>query len=404
MSTPRDLPKPFKRGEYYYFWYRAPDGKRQMLSTHSTTVKGAKAVMRKHFEKQARGRTEATFLEYAEPFFVWERCPRVKRLLNDTEETESASPISRKYVHDLRLNLNKWVLTDLIFPYLPIREITPGDVEDLKSRLLDRCPSRKRANVALKTVKVILSEAGHRHDISHNPAATVALPKATPKVRPLLTPPELRLLFHDALDADVEPLERIFFSTLIATGGRVGAVRALRWDVIDLQEGPLEFCRRVKNNKYRKIQLPSILLDRLRQWKLQRPEVYRKPDAHVFAAPWVDGQPPGATWVRKHWDRIVERATSLPEEKRLNLDGRRITPHALRKSLNHLLLEARVHDVAVIAYLGWSDMSTTHMTPAQKRHYTELRFLKTKEAAKAIDEALCPDHESGVAHTTGEAE
>ena len=121
MSKSGRLPEPFKRGKYYYFTVNE-NGKRVNKSTSCVRKKDAYTVVEDYFHARRRGRTEKTFHEYSEPFFIWEECPHVKRLWNNAEDPENTPPISKKYVYDSLNWMRKWILTDCkcqpVFPVM----------------------------------------------------------------------------------------------------------------------------------------------------------------------------------------------------------------------------------------------------------------------------------------------
>jgi len=385
MNKTGKLPEPFKRGKYYYFTIRQ-NGKRINKSTGRVRKKDAYEFIENYLQAKNRGRTEKSFGEYAAPFFSWDSCPHVKRLWSNAEDPENKPPISKKYVYDSCNWMKRWILTDRIFPELVLREISRGDIEDLKIRLLERSPSRRTAQAALKTVKVVLAEAYHRQDIAENPGENVSLPKVKGKPRSVLHPSELRILLLNVLTEAEEPLHRTFLSFLILTGGRVTEARMIKWKDIDFTTRELFLQRNVKWHKSRRIILPSLLIDRLQYYKSRA--LFTEPDDLVFAAPWRDGKQPGSTWVKKHFQKMITASQNISiEAGKIEPGERHFTPHCLRKSMNMLLLSERAPALDVIAYLGWSDEATEHLAEAQK-YYTEMQLLDTSRIAEIIDRTL----------------
>ena len=75
MKNPFQL---WKRGKIWY--YRLPGEKSFHSTGENSKMRAVDLIYRKLQEGE---KCEQTFREYAEPFFVWETCPRVKRRLNE---------------------------------------------------------------------------------------------------------------------------------------------------------------------------------------------------------------------------------------------------------------------------------------------------------------------------------
>ena len=84
----------------YYLTYRANSGVwyyrlRNDRRYRSTGVRGKSAASRGRAEQWVRNNrlgkgpaSQRTFRDYAEPFFDWERCPRIRRLLQEQKRIE----------------------------------------------------------------------------------------------------------------------------------------------------------------------------------------------------------------------------------------------------------------------------------------------------------------------------
>ena len=123
-----------------YFWYRASTGiwyyrLKSGEQWRSTGVRGKSAASRGRAEQWVRdhrlGRgpaSERAFRDYAEPYFDWERCPRVRRLLTEGKR------IGQTHARTSRLEIRKHILPDE-FADLLMGDIRRGDVVDLRDRL-----------------------------------------------------------------------------------------------------------------------------------------------------------------------------------------------------------------------------------------------------------------------------
>jgi predicted RecB family nuclease len=97
-----------------------------------------------------------SFRKYAEPFFVWDRCPHIRRL------REEGKSITRRHAKIQCQRLEKHVLLDP-FASKQLAKITRADVLELRSRLLEK-NAPATVNKALGVVKVIFREALYREE------------------------------------------------------------------------------------------------------------------------------------------------------------------------------------------------------------------------------------------------
>ena len=73
-----------------------------------------------------------TFCRYAEPFFLGDRCPHLRRVLEETGR------FTQRHARIQRRRLENHVFHDS-FAAKRLSEITRTDIFDLRSRLLQRC-------------------------------------------------------------------------------------------------------------------------------------------------------------------------------------------------------------------------------------------------------------------------
>lgn len=237
----KKYPEPYKRDDrkgVYYFTVNI-DGKRRKLSTGETRKERAREEVRRYVDRMAGG-MDTPFREYAGGFFIPGRCPREARLVDEGKN------FGRAHMHKSRQVLEDWVLTDAVFPDLPMNEIRRKDVIDLRSRLRDRLPHKlNTAGKASDAVKTILSEAWFREDISSNPGAQVSKTQFEKKERGVFTVEEIRAMLANVSElcatdksrADFthpRPRAEMLFHLLFLGGLRVGEARALRWRNVDL--------------------------------------------------------------------------------------------------------------------------------------------------------------------------
>ncbi len=432
----KKYPDPIKRKDSgkYFFWFTESDGSRRKVSTGcgKGQKEAARQFIRNYIDKKAGGIVK-TFREYSEPFFIWESCPRVNRLLEENKN------IGEMHVKKSRSWLENYVYTDTIFPDIPINEIKRGDILDLRQRVKRVSPGENTTNKVIVTVKTILSEAAYRQDITVNPGSAVGNIKYEQKQRAKLELSEV----HDLLSYTANPigwdvlriqnevmysrqkkgfdykkafqnrikaelkisipesdlmlknvLADLMIATFICTGIRAGELRGLVWSAVDMETGRVRIDRAFKSekvialpkwNKTREIALPKLLLTKLEKWKHESP--YTKPDNYVFST--ADGNAVGQSWIRKNVKRVLN-TIDKDEDYDFKIDGDWITPHAFRHTLNTHLLAAGVPPLLVQSYLGWSSEEEKILTRVQKS-YTELRLFNLEDVSKKIDEIYTPD-------------
>ena len=227
-----------KHGDVFY--YRLPGE----TSFHSTGRDSKMRAIDYVYEKLTQGKTsQLTFKEYAEPYFVWETCPRVARLVDEGKS------IGRMHVRKSRRWLDLHIFKDRRFSSLPMKDITRGDILDLRKRLRPKL-GLNTLNKVIATVKTILSEASFRGDIGANPGARVGNIKYDQAQRGVFTVEDVReILAVRPGEMKTSLLVDCFVTTLLCTGIRAGELRALRWGSVDLKTGRTAIVEAFKGEK-----------------------------------------------------------------------------------------------------------------------------------------------------------
>lgn len=384
----KKYPEPWKRQEspYYQFWWTDYAGKRRKHSSGEILKEQARKAIRKYVDRLDSPETEdgLTFRAYAEPFFRWNTCPRVARLLDEGKS------IGRTHVAKSRRWLELYVFPDLTFSALKIEQVRRADLLNLRNRLRGKV-GLNTLNKTISTVKTILSEAAFRQDIEMNPGADVGNVAYEQLQRGTFTVEEVReILAKRPGEMASSPLVDLVICALLCTGCRVGELRALRWSAVDLEGGRTTIREASKSEKdigdpkwgkKREIALPRILLDRLRKW--QEMTTRRALNDFVFSAD-SEGHPPGQTWLRNNVSRVF-KAADADKKMKFKLGERWLTPHACRYTLNTHLLAAGVPPLLVQTFLGWSSQEERILTRVQ-RSYTELRLFRLEDVSAKIDE------------------
>lgn len=183
---------------------------------------------------------------------------------------------------------------------------------------------------------------------------------------------------------------RMFIPVVLGTlcGLRRGEVTALRWRAVDFATGQLaivesteQTCagtrsKETKSGRSRRVALPSLALEELRQHRLRQAEELLKlgirltDDHHVFAQ--ADGQPVQPNSLTHEFVRILAQAQALP----------RIRFHDLRHSHATQMLANGIHPKIAQERLGHSSIAITldlysHVLPGMQ-----------EDAAAKVDAAL----------------
>lgn len=364
----------WKRGNYFY--YRLPGEK----SFHSTGI-GTKMKAIDHiYRKIGEGnRNKTSFREYAEPYFVWDICPRVQRRLDEGKS------IGYTHVKKSRRWLEMYVFDDP-FASLQMSAIKRADILDLRNRLKRRVGTNT-VNKVISTVKTVLSEAHFRQDIIYDPGSKIGVINYQQKEKGILTKEELQKLFSEHPGPWDDLRAYSVFNVAAKTGMRCGEILALIWANINFADYVFDICRAWKNttttglpkgNKKRRIPVAYSIIEPIKQ--LQEESIRIAEDDLVFC--YDDGSRLGATWWKKSFERAMKKAMIAWQE-------RNIKPHSLRHSLNSHLLAAGCDPIKIRAYLGWSDnIHQPSLTPVQAG-YTHWQPESLRDIILAIENIFC---------------
>lgn len=349
-----NIPKPFQKGKYYYFWLPMPDGSRKCVSTRETSKKYAKIKIYEMMKELEEGHSELTFGEYAEPFFT-DRDPRIqwKRMQGKIGKTHQDAS---------RARLERYVFTDEKFCSLPLKEITPRDCQQLFVRLEKRLGLSNTLEKCRGVISLIFNEAVENGDIPRNPMRRLGQIQYEKQHHTILTKEQLRLLFAEAPGVWGDELGYRVFLFAALTGMRMGEILALQWRQVDLELGKVTIDRAWKTlteaglpkwNKIRTIPLSQTVIDIL---TAQRESSIRL-DKEDLVFCYDDGDRLGVTWWLKRFHKALE--TLRYEEngrEKVGIDWKElgIKPHGFRHAVNTYALEAGGNPIMIDEYLGWS--------------------------------------------------
>jgi integrase len=202
---------------------------------------------------------------------LWlEHCETVEKLVSAT-----ITQYRNHVRHHIKPNIGDVKLSDL----------TAARVEKFKDDLLRASTSRAMVVKILVSTKAILKEAMRQGRVAQNVAIGVKPPKAKSGDRPKLkigrdipTKDEMR----DVLRTADGSRWHAVLSTAALVGLRSSELRGLMWSDVDLKQGTVHVQRRADENNQmgppkseagdRVIQVSSLLVNILKQWKLACPK------------------------------------------------------------------------------------------------------------------------------------
>lgn len=287
-----------------------------------------------------------TFRQYAEPFFVWEECPHIRRVLEETGRyTERHARIQRG-------RLVNHLFTDP-FADKRLSDITRADIFDLRSRLLKK-NAPATANKVIGVVKIILREAVIREVLDRDPTEYVRSVKGKKRERGIFTIDELKKLFPEhGYGPWNDPRDYTCFYLAAVSGARRGELLVLRWRHIHFEQRFIHIAEAwkgrdkigdTKSGRERIVPLSDRMIKKLEALKLY--SLHVQPDDFLFC--YDDGKRVGETWWHKRFKTALKRAG-------IELGDRWLTPHSFRHTINTIVRNSG-HDPAKIrAVLGWMD-------------------------------------------------
>jgi integrase len=237
----------------------------------------------------------------------------------------------------------------------PIADIEATDIEAAKIAALKKGRIRTAAKVVV-LLNTVLRSAGRKHD---NPAAGVSRPETVRRTR-RLNREELAAVLK-VLDERRGQFWGDFFHIALMTGARRGALEAMRWADIHLDDGVwLVPANWSKNGRELAIALPRKAVDLLRA---------RQSEA---TSQWV-------------WPSEVARDGHIEEPRKalaalLKAAGvkTRVSMHDLRRTVGSRLAMSGANAATISAALG-------HLSPDSARAYVH---LTTEPVRLAIEKAL----------------
>ena len=270
-----------RRKKKGYVWYYRLAGEKTGHTTGESVkwkaIEYIESVIFPEIERPGR----ITLGEYLEPYFVWDKCPHVRRL-----RTEGKS-ISQQYAHAQRRRIEMYLLGDPICD-IPIGDLKRADVLDYRERLFDPDSKNKigprTANCTMGALKTILREACYREEIDRDPTVGIGQIKYDEINVGVFTIREVKALFGEVPGVWRDLPCYVAFILAAQVGLRRSEVIALVWGQIDFEGSFINVDRAMTENglpKWDKIrgtpvpaQCREALLELRRQSEFVLPHQY----------------------------------------------------------------------------------------------------------------------------------
>jgi integrase len=253
------------------------------------------------------------------------------------------------------------------FNTIPIKELTPADIDSLLQQMARQQYARKTVTNQLLVVNLICRFAMLEGAVRTNPCTAVSVPKGLKQTPRELPSDEALKIVKEGWDKPGGLLP--YF--ILYTGCRRGEVMAITFKDIDRKKKVIRINKSVcwaggepfiKTPKTTAGNREIILLD-----KLAAVLPLGIGDALLFPGP--DGKIIRNATLRHRWDRWRKRT------------GLTLTPHQLRHGYATMLYEAGIPERDAMDLLGHSDIKLTHNI------YTHIRKSRKEETAAKLNQA-----------------
>ena len=319
---------------------------RQYRSTGTTSAEEAEQIAQAAYLQSLTAPKGPTLREYAEPYFVWETCPHVRRLLGEGKSIE------HRHVSNMRRMIQNHLFTDPIGD-IRLPELKRAHILDFRDRLLGKLGFTRTVQMTMTGLKTILKEAYFREDIDRDPTQGIGNTRYVPNDTGIFTAEELKRIFPAQIPGPwVNVHAYAVFLTAAVTGMRRSEILALKWRHVNFARSCIEVklawkdrknLGKPKWEKTRISPLPGSLIPALLLVRGLQKEVYD--EDLVFCYP--DGKRLGGTWWQQHFRKAMD-ACGIEYERR------NLKPHSFRHTLNTLLRERSYDADKIRASMGWS--------------------------------------------------
>ncbi|MGE0074133.1 MAG: tyrosine-type recombinase/integrase [Sphaerochaetaceae bacterium] len=347
-----------KTGAVYYYYYaydehgnrcRFATGQNNKTRAHQycmELVRQGKLIPKKS--------TKLCFKDFAQPFFVWQKCPIV------TETLARDGRYSRTFCENNRKCIDKHIIPR--FGRLLLNALTPSMINrwlmDLPASVITEKQKKPLAkatcNKQLNLLRQILDKAVEQNLIQENPARKVKPYILKKNPYGAYTVAEMKNIFGDPQKFNNEIS---YNATLLAatTGMRLGEIRALRREDVSPEKIS------ISHNFDVNYGLKGTKSDNDREVPIT-PELYAiilslaPDDGYVFSLD-NGNSPVSPDFITDSFYTRMLEALEITEDQRKE---RRLTFHSWRHFMNTRLIAAGIQGEVTRAIIGHEDESMTH--------------------------------------------
>jgi integrase len=301
-----------------------------------------------------------------------------------TIRNRSGDPFKPSALRAYEGAMRREVLTEL--GAARVADLSRAEVQALADRLLAQGLSASAIQVTLLPLRAIFRRAISQGDLALNPCTGLELPAVRGRRDRYASPEEA-----EALIAAVPEHDRPIWATAMYGGLRLGELRALRVEEVDLavgmirvergwdpSEGEIELKSRAGR---RKVPIPAILRDYLVEhlvWSKRQ------------GAELIFGNTPEVPFTPNMLQRRADQAWA-------EAGIERITPHACRHTFASLMIAAGVNAKALSTFMGHAKIGITldrygHLMPGSEEEaaslldaYLTAQRERAEEAARSAD-------------------
>jgi len=223
-----------------------------------------------------------------------------------------------------------------------------NDVQDLADQLVSRGLDPSTIRNTLLPLRAILRRAVSRGEIALNPTTGIELPAVRGRRERIATPEEAASLIAVLRSGD-----RAVWATAMYAGLRLGELRAIRWEDVDLATGVIKVERSWDSKDgliepksqagRRKVPVPAVLRDFL----VEHRQITKRSERLAFGRNSDTPFSPSSL-----------RARALAAWKKAELEP--ITLHEARHTFASLMIAAGVNAKALSTYMGHSSVMITY--------------------------------------------
>jgi len=371
MSRPTKHYRLWQNKQTGYFYYKLPGGAWRSTGCQGKTdaEKVAQEKWKAQEIVQAKPRIRGSVGEFFEPYFDWDRCPRI------ADRRAEGKRIALQHAHRQRRILEKYIQPDELMR-IPLCKVIPDDIRAFRQRMIAKTTPRV-VNSIVTVLKTVFRDLVKRGIIQHDPTQIIGKIQYQKRESGIFTEAEIKKLFPaEGLGPWLDLQDYTCFLLTATCGLRRSEVLALSWKDVDFDSLELHVRQAWKSDtelgepkwgQKRRIPLPNKAAERLKQLRRQSEHVL--PDALVFHNP--DGSRKGATW----W---TGRFTKAMKISKIDAKKRNLTGHSFRHSLNTLLRAKGYSDEKIRAALGWTN-------PRTQAGYTHWQAEHLREQSEIID-------------------